>query len=617
MKTRISIFAAALFLCVSMTMEAQDIFEAVKNRDEVQVKQWIEKDASLVSLKDGSGNTPLHVAAIVGSPELILLLLSRGADIQAVNAQSNTPLHEAIINGHDDAARLLMEKGADVNKPDVSGLAPLHLAALYNRRAVASWLIDKGTDLESKEAHQWTPLGCLVRSTGNNEVAELLIQKGANINARDANGRTPLNNAAVYSSDHIIDLLLDRQAEIDTTPRILAMMLFSVTRRGHLRMFQYLADKGGAALFENEANNKTAMRNALYGGSLEMVRMLQARNIPLDVSADIEGLTPLHEVVSNPRALEIIEFLVKNGADIHARTNDGRSAYNIAEACGNKEACARLLKLGVNSEPQKFPVLTGPYMGQTPPGNEPVRFAPGIVSPDHGTITISPDGKEMYWGNGTAIMFSRIQNERWTKPEIVPFSGTGSLEFYDDVPFVTPDNKTIFFTSRRPLGPGSGDKENIWFAERITGGWSEPKPVGVPVNAMSLHWQVSVSKAKTLYFSGDAPGGYGLGDIYCSKWENGEYAKPVNLGPVINSENGESMPFIAPDESYLIFYKIILQRPSLHVSFRGKDGQWLPLRKIEPISYGVGAILSPDGKYLFCDNRWVSAKIIEDLKPSK
>jgi len=131
---------------------------------------------------------------------------------------------------------------------------------------------------------------------------------------------------------------------------------------------------------------------------------------------------------------------------------------------------------------------------------------------------------------------------------------------------------------------------------------------------MQLHWQVSVSRSGTLYFGGTAEGNYGLLDIYCSKYVNGEYTKPVNLGPVVNSNDGEMMPCIAPDESFLIFYKVILQRPSLYVSFRAKDGQWLPPKMFERLSARVGAILSLDGKYLFIDNRWVSANIIEGLR---
>ena len=165
------------------------------------------------------------------------------------------------------------------------------------------------------------------------------------------------------------------------------------------------------------------MRSAILGGSLEIVKQLQARNIPLDFSANAAGLTPLHTLASNPRAVGMIGFLARNGADLNARTNDGRSPYNIAEAKGNREALAVLAKLGASSEAQKFPVLTGPYLGQPAPGDELKAFAPGIIAQDHGTIAFSPDGKEVYWPTGSAIMMMKIQDGRWTQPAYAPFSG--------------------------------------------------------------------------------------------------------------------------------------------------------------------------------------------------
>ena len=150
----------------------------------------------------------------------------------------------------------------------------------------------------------------------------------------------------------------------------------------------------------------------------------------------------------------MIEFIVNNGADINACTNDGRSVYNIAEENGNKDALGLILNLGGKADPQKFPELKGPYLGQVPPENEAIRFAPGIVFLDHGTITISPDGKEIYWGTGTSIMMTKIQDDKWTKPTYASFSGQSDISFYDDVPFITPDNKKLFFTSKRKISPG-------------------------------------------------------------------------------------------------------------------------------------------------------------------
>jgi len=325
-----------------------------------------------------------------------------------------------------------------------------------------------------------------------------------------------------------------------------------------VRLFEYYRERGGEALFADEPNRRAIMRSAIAGGSLEMVKKLQARGIPLVLSANQNGASP---------------------------------------------------------EPQKFPRLTGPYLGQIPPGDELAVFAPGVVFLDHGTISVSPDGQEMYWPTGTAIMMTRIQDGRWTQPAFAPFSGPSDIDFYDDVPFVTPDNKRLFFTSKRPLGSTTSQKENIWFVERTTAGWSQPKPVGPAVNAMSLHWQVAVSNAGTLYFGGrNEKDSLGSSDLYCSRLVNGEYTTPVNLGPAVNSTDGESQPFVALDESFILYYRAAGQIPTAYVSFKGRDGKWLSAVKFDLPWTGAGIMVSPDGKYLFAAGRWKSTRFLDELR---
>ena len=589
---------------------AQSIFDAVKTGTPGQVQALAAKDPSLVSVKDATGKTPLHHAAIVGSVPMIECLLSLGAAIDAASTENLTPLLEAVRNGKDAAANALIEKGA---KTDLV----LHWAARLNRTAVMETLITKGADIEARDPQGFTPLTSTVRVGGPFEAVELLVRKGANVNLPDSLGNTPLDNAIIYGSgdNRTIDLLLARTAAVNTEPRALASTLSGAARRGHVRLFDYYLARGGDAILATESARRSVMRSAMTGGALEMVKALQVRGIPLDLTPNRTGATPLHNLASNPAALDMIEFLVQNGADVNARTNDGRSAYNIADAAGNRGAVALLLKLGASPNPQQFPRLTGPYLGQTQPGDELTPFAPGIVHLDHGTVSVSPDGQEMYWPTGTAIMMTRIQDGRWTKPAFAPFSGPSEIAFHDDVPFVTPDNKRLFLTSKRPVAAGAPEKENIWFVERTPTGWSEPRSVGPAVNAMGLHWQVSVSKAGTLYFSGRSEkDGYGSADIYCSRLVNGEYTAPVNLGPAINTKDGESQPFIAPDESFILFFRAAGQIPSAYVSFKSRDGRWLPAVTFDLPWAGAGLIVSPDGKFLFAGGQWKSAQFLEELK---
>ena len=291
-----------------------------------------------------------------------------------------------------------------------------------------------------------------------------------------------------------------------------------------------------------------------------------------------------------------------------------------------------LAAITVNAQQQDFPKLTGPYLGQTPPVNKPVIFAPGIVSTDagnHSSAAISPDGKEIYWTmvrKIRKIWFTKVVNGRWTEPEMLSFCKGDSYRY--DNPFITTDGIKMFFTSFRP-GAVSQNKETIWYVERTSSGWSDPKPVSSELNETPLHWSISISDSGTLYFqfqdpSGKSPGG--IGDIYYSKLVKGVYTKPVNIGPAMNTPATETCPHIAPDESYIVFTRFDetdVNNTGIFISYRDKSGNWLPAVMAEGGTKEKGGLsprISPDGKYLFYVNGgmwWMPAGFIEELRPKE
>lgn len=605
-KSLLIIIAYLIVLVLAHSLYAQEIFDAIHSGDLAKVKTLVEKDASLVHSTDAAGNTPLHLAAKAGSLEMMELLLLNGADINAKNTQLNSPLIEAIIAEKDDAAKLLIMKGADFKRPD-RGLSPLFYSARRNQRELVELLLAKGADIENG----WV-LNFIVIKPELYDMAKLLIEKGADVNSKDPNGNTPMQNAITHGKSlQMIDLLLDNGADIDTSDNGIIRILNGGAACGAERLVKFAFEKMGDRKFRNQNESNALMRNAFVGGSVEIVKLLQAKNIPLSFETDNRGRTALHIVAENNKS-EMLEFLVKNGADINLRTKSGKSAYNLAEENGHKELLGLILKLGGNSEPQKFPVLTGPYLGQKPPMNREV-FAPDIVIRNHSTIDVSPDGTELYWNSGPTfgdgpIMMTKLVGGQWIKPIEAPFSGR-KYSRWDDCPFVTPDNKKLFFISSRPINGIDTGKENIWYVERMASGWSEPKPVGEEINAMRLHWQMSVSNNGNVYFNSRNDEGVG---VFCSSFINGKYTKPKFTGV-----NGMS-PFISPDETYMIFTRLISGRGAPFICFKSKEGKWNePIDIQRYIGNGVCCIVSPDGKYVFIDDSWAPAKFIEELRPKE
>ena len=280
-----------------------------------------------------------------------------------------------------------------------------------------------------------------------------------------------------------------------------------------------------------------------------------------------------------------------------------------------------------------FPILKGPYLGQKPPGMMPEVFAPGIISTaaNEGASSFSPDGKFYLVARASSslngILIMEQNNSVWSEPRLAPFSaGKHDWDF-----MLAPDGKTVFVASARPLRKGESPTKDhqIWVSEKTDQGWSESRLLPSPVYSGQHDSYPSVTGDGILYFFSNRSGGLGSGDIYRSKRINGQYLEVENLGEPINTEQHEVDPFIAPDESYLIFCSDKpggYGRQDIYATFRKKDGAWTnPVNMGDKINSPYDEYIpniTPDGKYFFFttnksgnrDIYWVDAEIIEEIK---
>lgn len=255
------------------------------------------------------------------------------------------------------------------------------------------------------------------------------------------------------------------------------------------------------------------------------------------------------------------------------------------------------------------PNLTGPYLGQKPPGSTAEIFAPGIVSTRLYELfsAFTPDMKEFYFvrydeEDKPFMIVYKYQNDRWVKSVNGPRVGE---------PFISPDGNTMHLGRR--------------YMKRTDTGWSEIKTLNAPYKDFRI-MRLTTSSEGTHFFdtAGEEP-------IRYFHMNNGKPGAPKTLDIDLGKHNAH--PWIAPDESYLIWDD---QREEghggadLYISFRQADGSWGPsinlgetINSERSDSYPT---ITPDGKYMLfnrsidennVDIYWVDAGFIEELRPKK
>lgn len=147
-------------------------------------------------------------------------------------------------------------------------------------------------------------------------------------------------------------------------------------------------------------------------------------------------------------------------------------------------------------------------------------------------ISLSPDGKTLFLFKKGSIYSSEFKDGVWGEPKVLDEKIIS--EAYENHASVTADGKTIFFTSERKGGEGGLD---IYRAEkRSDGSWNKPVNLGKEINTAADEESPYITPdGKTLFFSSSGHPGYGGHDIYRADWDGNKFGKARNMGQPFNS----------------------------------------------------------------------------------
>jgi ankyrin repeat protein len=371
---RVEVFGSVVLALLLLRLSAVEspIADAAMNEDFDSV-QFLIQEGEEVNAAQGDGMTALHWAAENGDVEMLEMLMSAGANPEAVTRLGRyTPLHLASKLGREASVASLLRLGSAVNPRTTTGaVTPLHFAAASGSELAVKALLDHGANVDAKEL-QWdqTPL-MFAAALNRVGIIDILVAHGADIsmaakvidiakrqqedradqaqwnNLRRVLAGSPVRNTESKPSNAetqpVPEVQLRAVDEIDPlsyadlvgTHGGLTPLLLSV-REGHFEAVRNLLDNGADINQTSAGDQTSSILLAAINGHFDLVKQLLEWGADPNIASDAGG-TPLYAVLNMewaPKArhpqpvdymqqqigyLELMEVLLESGVDPNVR----------------------------------------------------------------------------------------------------------------------------------------------------------------------------------------------------------------------------------------------------------------------------------------------------------
>lgn len=329
----------------SFAEEYKDLFHSVIfGRKKMLLNKEIH--ASLLEKKDIFGNTPIHYAAAFGKKEILNLLLSQGANVNAKNKNRMTPLLLASAAGHDDIVQLLLQSKANINARDREGRTALHYASYNGYQTIVEKLLKHKAHSNTKDTFNWSPLLYAIDANHDSLVPLLAEHEKGNLRTDKENQQGVMVTNVMDDNLHIVSFLLGQRADanseiVGTTPLIVA------AGNSSLEMVDLLVTSGADV---NKPNPKqiTPLISACLTGRREVVKYLLEKNAKVNIQTP-EGLSAIQAAVlrNDP---EMIALLLSYGVDIEMTSKSGITPFWVAAGLGYRKSMITLLDAGARCD---------------------------------------------------------------------------------------------------------------------------------------------------------------------------------------------------------------------------------------------------------------------------
>ncbi|KAL7288784.1 hypothetical protein TKK_0016763 [Trichogramma kaykai] len=335
---------------------------------------WTDKDlfkfidGEFVNKNEGT-KWVMKVAIETNQRRIVELLLQNGAELQVLNDSGQTAIHLAAKNRDFKMVDLLFKYSGNENYCDDEGFTYLHAACMTGNIDMVQKLIDQAANLSimCHDTHHSTPPLILAIDEGQVKIVELLLKNGADPEVIDCYGNKPIHNLFTYyslidpeSKMEILKLLIKHNCNVNAknedgfSPLYLFYELCCSIRGDEARSGpkrhndQLRFEKNRLdILLQNNANVKEVFLNGQT-----LLHLFIRSNICTFSYIDNNSYSP--QYYQNEVGSELVETLLKYGADPNAKDDDGNSPLQLAVLCYNYDVVKVLLDYGAHVQSIDF-----------------------------------------------------------------------------------------------------------------------------------------------------------------------------------------------------------------------------------------------------------------------
>lgn len=314
-------------------------------------QDWV-LNSRVISSSDGSGNTPLHLAAEWQIPQIVTYIVDKGGDLKARNANGETPLFNAVKADSEATIRAMLAPGsrekADVNARDFLGNTALHACIRWSAASAAGTLLQYDAQSNGRRlvgARNLAGKTVLHEASRSGDVSFIrtFLTAGADINAVDETGKTALTDAIQMNRAEAVRALLEKGASPVMQDMYGRNAFHEAVEHADAQTIALLRTAGGNPM-ARDSWGKTPLSLALKKSG-ETVMAVLGTNTNV---VDSDGNTPLHAAVAEKAGEETFLALLRARFPVNNRNRTGSTALLLAVRAGDERAARILLKAGAD-----------------------------------------------------------------------------------------------------------------------------------------------------------------------------------------------------------------------------------------------------------------------------